>query len=140
MPRSLMPMIVLVLAVGGCSTGGYEPPSVAVSAGEVEAVQAAADDWESIFYDAWPDIGPATELWADDIVSNDPLNSEWVFEGAGTLVPIWDGMARYFSDLDWDLLLDQVPFGNLLGLRKTKHPRLVHHEGEMTEPIADSAN
>ena len=95
-------MLVVVLLVAGCSGEGYDPPVPTVSNAEISAVQDAADDYESLRYDAWPDIRQATELWADDIVSNDPLNSEWVFEGTEILVPLYvDGMAAAFPDIDW---------------------------------------
>ena len=102
MRRFALVTVACWLILAGCAASSYEPPSPAVSAAEVDAVQVRADDYRQMFYDAWPEIGPATEMWAVDITSNDPLNSEWVFEGRDTLVPLWtDTMAPHFSDLEW---------------------------------------
>lgn len=116
----------LVFAAAGCSSGGetssapttgstpteapattvatvaYQPPEVVVPAADVDRIAKLAADYKSEMYESWPDIGAATDRWADGIVSHDPLNDEWVLEGAAVLVPLWrDTFAPYFPDVQW---------------------------------------
>jgi hypothetical protein len=116
----------LVFATAGCSSGGetssapttsstlaeapaatvatvaYQPPEVVVAAADVDRLTKLAADYGDEMYGSWPDISAATDRWADDIVSHDPLNDEWVLEGATVLVPLWrDTFAPYFPDARW---------------------------------------
>lgn len=118
----------LVIAATGCSTGDaatsktgdtstpstvsattapdetYEPPVAAVAAADIDEMQKLADAYAAELYGSWPDIGAATERWADDMVSHDPVNDEWVLQGADVLVPLWeDTFAPYFPNAEWTI-------------------------------------
>jgi hypothetical protein len=84
------------------ATPAYQPPEVVVPAADVDRIAKLAANYKSEMYESWPDISAATDRWADDIVSYDPLNDEWVLQGAAVLVPLWrDTFAPYFPDVQW---------------------------------------
>lgn len=119
-------VVALVVTAAGCSSSGeassapttgpslaeappttiagltYQPPAVVVPAADVDRMIELAADYRNEMYESWPDIGAATDRWAEDIVSHDPLNDEWVLEGAEVLVPLWrDTFAPYFPEVQW---------------------------------------
>jgi hypothetical protein len=115
--------IILVVAFTACSTernnepegslaiaGTVEaqsatataPPVVVIAAADIDEMQEFATTYGDELYGSWPNIDAATERWADDMVTHDPVNDEWVLQGADLLVPLWnDTFAPYFPNAEW---------------------------------------
>jgi len=102
MRRSITTIVACLVLLAACSGSSGDRPFPTVSLDEVNEVQATATNYQSIYYDAWPNIRSATDRWADDIVSHDPTNDEWVLEGADTLVDLYlYAFAPSFPNVEW---------------------------------------
>jgi ketosteroid isomerase-like protein len=97
--RRLIPFVLVVALVLGCSGSAYEPPVPTISAAEINELAATATTFNDRQREAWPDVEAVFSVYAEDGVFYDmSFGDYWI--GPEQIAAGHSQMASFFPDLE----------------------------------------